>query len=133
LPIPLARASQQAEPSRRSWWKKKRWLVAVALWLAIAHPLGLGPLTYIRGRGWIRWAWVYDHGEAFTTVLGGEQTFLGETYGAYRAWWLTRAWIERIREQEARNPQGPDQRAQSFLDPLPAASSSREPAAAQPR
>lgn len=41
------------EMSRRPWWKKKLWAVALALWLAVAYPLSLWPVAYMVGRGWL--------------------------------------------------------------------------------
>ena len=40
-------------PSVRPWWRKKRWRVALALWLAVAYPLSVGPISYAEGRGWM--------------------------------------------------------------------------------
>lgn len=39
--------------ARLPWWKKKRWGAALALWLAVAYPLSLGPIAYMVGRGWL--------------------------------------------------------------------------------
>lgn len=39
--------------ARRRWWKKKRWRVVLALWVAVAYPASLGPANYALGRGWL--------------------------------------------------------------------------------
>jgi hypothetical protein len=38
---------------RKPFWKRKRWIAAAVLWLAVAYPLGMGPTCYICGRGWV--------------------------------------------------------------------------------
>lgn len=37
----------------RAWWRRKRFAVPIALWLAVAYPLSLGPVRYAEARGWI--------------------------------------------------------------------------------
>ena len=46
-------------PSVRPWWKKKRSAAALALWLAVAYPLSVGPALYAAIRGWVPFG-VYD-------------------------------------------------------------------------
>jgi hypothetical protein len=41
------------EPPGRPWWRRKWVWAALALWLAVAYPLSLGPVAYLVGRGWI--------------------------------------------------------------------------------
>lgn len=40
-------------PSQRTFWKRKRWIAAAVLWLAVAYPVSEGPARYAeyRGRG----------------------------------------------------------------------------------
>ena len=37
----------------RPWWRKKRWWALSVLWLLIAYPVSLWPLSYAIGRGWL--------------------------------------------------------------------------------
>ena len=37
----------------KPWWKRKRWIAALVLWLVIAYPLSLWPVAYLVGRGWL--------------------------------------------------------------------------------
>lgn len=39
--------------ARRSWYRKKRWWAAAALWLVTAYPLSILPVAYSVGRGWV--------------------------------------------------------------------------------
>lgn len=41
------------DPSPKPRWKRKRWIAAGLLWLAIAYPLSLGPIFYAIGRQWL--------------------------------------------------------------------------------
>src|SRR5688500_11846166 len=33
----------------RSWWRKKRWVAGLAVWLVVAYPLSLWPVAYLVG------------------------------------------------------------------------------------
>ena len=43
-----------APPPRRPWWRRKRWRIALGVWLALPalYVLGSGPYGYCEGRGW---------------------------------------------------------------------------------
>ena len=38
---------------RKPWWKRKRWIAAILLWVVLAYPLSLWPVAYGVGRGWL--------------------------------------------------------------------------------
>src|SRR5690606_14751489 len=40
---------------RNPWWKRKRWIAALALWLAlpVLYPFSAGPAEYAVQRGWV--------------------------------------------------------------------------------
>ena len=40
-------------PSDRPWWRKKRWAAALAVWMALAYPLSVGPFDYAANRRWL--------------------------------------------------------------------------------
>lgn len=42
-------------PPRKPWWKRKRWIAAIALWLAlpVLYPFSVGPAEYAVQRGWV--------------------------------------------------------------------------------
>jgi len=40
-------------PPKRPWWRRKRTWAAGAVWLAVAYPVGIGPVSYAAGRGWL--------------------------------------------------------------------------------
>ena len=42
----------QAKPSKPRW-KRKRWIAAGVLALAVCYPLSAGPAAYAVGRGWL--------------------------------------------------------------------------------
>jgi hypothetical protein len=44
-----------SELHRKHFWKRKRWIAAVILWLSLPalYPASLGPIGYACGRGWI--------------------------------------------------------------------------------
>jgi len=72
------------------WWLKKRWAVALALWLLVAYPLAGGPVFYGAHRGW----WAYDAPEragyySFTSLLGRNR--VGYAYAEYLQWWREQA------------------------------------------
>ena len=39
-----------APPPRRPWWRRKRWITAVVLLLALSYPVSEGPLRYAERR-----------------------------------------------------------------------------------
>jgi len=41
------------ESPRKTWWKRKRLIAAILVWLVIAYPLSLWPAAYLAGRGWL--------------------------------------------------------------------------------
>lgn len=56
------------KPACRPWWKKRRWRLALAFWLAVPvfYLLSAGPAAYCLGRGWITpetFASAYRYGE----------------------------------------------------------------------
>lgn len=53
-------------------WKRKRWIVMVLLWLAIAYPLSLGPAFYALGRQWLPPTSLIE--SAYAPILAGVQT-----------------------------------------------------------
>ena len=47
----------------RPWWRKRRWRLALTLWLVLPllYPASFGPVVYARARGW--WSpprWLYE-------------------------------------------------------------------------
>jgi hypothetical protein len=42
-----------AEPQRSPWWKRKRWIAAIVVWLVITYPLSIWPAAYAVERGWL--------------------------------------------------------------------------------
>lgn len=41
------------ESTQRRPWRKTRWATAVGLWLVVAYPISVGPVTYANARGWL--------------------------------------------------------------------------------
>lgn len=39
-----------AEPHRKPFWKRKRWIAIAVVWLAIVYPASLGPLDYLAAK-----------------------------------------------------------------------------------
>ena len=75
--------------ARRAWWKRRRWVAAIVLWLLVAHPLSIGPLSYSDTRGWIP-GW--DEGPAVIFAAPpGVIVFCDlpprEAFLAYLDWW----------------------------------------------
>ncbi|HEX6986979.1 MAG TPA: hypothetical protein VF170_16495 [Planctomycetaceae bacterium] len=40
------------QPGRR-WWRKKRWVATLLLWMLATYLLSVGPARYAAARGWI--------------------------------------------------------------------------------
>lgn len=40
------------EKRRRHLWRRKRYIIAAAMWLLLAYPLSMGPAEYAMIRGW---------------------------------------------------------------------------------
>lgn len=64
----------ESDTRQRPFWKRKRWIAAAALWLALpaAYPLSLGPAAYVCGRGWLS-------REAVTEIYGPLREATGVT------------------------------------------------------
>ena len=43
----------EPEKPKRPRWRKKRWIAAGLLWLAVCYPLSIGPAVYAFNRGWM--------------------------------------------------------------------------------
>ena len=79
----LRRRSEEPRP----WWKKKRWVTALALWVAVAYPLSAGPATYCQVRGWFPWEL---NNAAYAPLALAVRTSSGltRTLKSYVEWWL---------------------------------------------
>ena len=79
-----------ASQPRRPFWKKKRCWAALALWLALAYPLSVGPANYAAARGWLPEAWV---AAIYAPVqAAANHPRLMEPYVSFVMRWRTPAW-----------------------------------------
>jgi hypothetical protein len=73
-----------AGATKKPWWKKKRWRLALAVWLWAAYPFSVGPLLLFYRRGWLPDA----AATAFDPALLIQYVpALGSYYSAYLHWW----------------------------------------------
>ncbi len=76
--------------ARRPWWKKKRWVAAMALWVVVAYLLSVGPARYALARGWISGAAsdIYMR-PAIDSMDATEDSVdaVEDAYEAYLGWW----------------------------------------------
>jgi hypothetical protein len=86
----MRRKVRVTAPAARSWWRKKRWWAAVALWLIVAYPLSVGPANYAAARGWVPEGWVVT---AYAPVQSAaQQPWLMEPYVRYVMRWRIAAY-----------------------------------------
>ena len=80
-------------PPRRPWWKRRRWIAALAAYLLalpILYLLSGGPALYAVRRGWLSGPTIRPvYLPAWTDILG--EPIIGPVYRAYCDWWVTRA------------------------------------------
>ena len=69
---------------RRPWWKRKRWIVALVLWLVIAYELSFGPALYASTRGWIDTRLVFA---VWSFPLMPDRWYQHSGLGSYNRWW----------------------------------------------
>ena len=76
-----------SEKPKRTWWRKKRWKLALAIWLGspILYPLSEGPAIYGYARGWYRFYAPVDAVQA--SVQNDYSTTLGWPFLSYTVWW----------------------------------------------
>ena len=74
-------------PARRPWYRKKRWIAALAVWLLIAYPVSEGPVRYAEYRGWNPDMAVYRPLDAAERWVPGLWTFRWQ----WKGYWVTLA------------------------------------------
>ena len=77
---------------KRPWWRKRRWRIGVAVWLAwpIFYSLAGGPLAYCEARSWIdsgTWNLLYDRPFRPVHSSTGWRPFA--RHGEYVGYWLS--------------------------------------------
>lgn len=78
------------DPARRPWWKKKRWVAALAVWLVVMYPLGAGPFRYALIRGWLP---DVLHGAVVQPMaLLSRLPIIGPAIDDYDSWWIIRGY-----------------------------------------
>ncbi len=70
---------------RRPFWKRKRWIAALALWLLVAYPLSVGPIAYAMERGWISQATAEAYAHPIEIADDAAEA-VGDAYQAYVNW-----------------------------------------------
>ena len=53
LQVSSVTLASMTEPVQTPWWKRKRWIAAMVVWLIVAYPLSIWPAGYLVGRGWL--------------------------------------------------------------------------------
>lgn len=76
-----------ASLATRPWWKKKRWLAALVLWVAVAYPLSAGPAAYCAARGWCPMG-LANAAYAPLALAVRPSPGLRRTFEDYGRWWL---------------------------------------------
>jgi hypothetical protein len=52
-PLKDVAGAAMTDPPRKLFWKRKRWIAAVVVWLVVVYPLSVWPVAYAVGRGWL--------------------------------------------------------------------------------
>ena len=70
---------------RRPWWRRKRTVAALWLWLLVAYPLSVGPVAYTMERGWIAEATAEAYARPIEVADDAAEA-VGDAYQAYVNW-----------------------------------------------
>ena len=117
------------ETPRKPWWKRKRWRLALVVWLALPalYVAGYGPAMYCSGRGWVsdeeadaayapmawerwrqggsRWpGWYQSY--IWRCRLAGQSAYLASPEGqqSMREWWARKAEEDRPQPNSKADP-----------------------------
>lgn len=80
-----------SQPLVRPWWRKKRWIAAILLWLVITYPTSVGPAAYLLRLGILPFpTFEIIYRPLFKLP---ESTWQAVYLDRWFGWWMSEAWL----------------------------------------